>query len=117
MLIFQVDDHLGHYKEFLPLQHGFDEYFGLPYSNDMWPVDFAGNMIPKDYKGDRPWKLNYPQLLLIEGNEKIEEIRTLEDRWSIVTTDGKNTAQFEHTVAIFGNRTDVLTKPELSFEF
>ena len=21
-----------------PLQHGFDEYFGLPYSNDMWPL-------------------------------------------------------------------------------
>lgn len=29
--------HLGHHPEFLPLQHGFDDYFGLPYSNDMWP--------------------------------------------------------------------------------
>ena len=29
--------HLGHYPQFLPLKHGFDEYFGLPYSNDMWP--------------------------------------------------------------------------------
>ncbi len=29
--------HLGHHPEFLPQQHGFDEYFGLPYSNDMWP--------------------------------------------------------------------------------
>ena len=27
--------HLGHHPKFLPLQHGFDEYFGLPYSNDM----------------------------------------------------------------------------------
>ncbi len=27
--------HLGHRKEFLPLQHGFDEFFGVPYSNDM----------------------------------------------------------------------------------
>ncbi len=34
--------HLGHHKEFLPLQHGFDEYYGIPYSNDMWPVDFDG---------------------------------------------------------------------------
>ena len=29
--------HLGHHPPFLPLRHGFDEYFGLPYSNDMWP--------------------------------------------------------------------------------
>ena len=29
--------HLGHLPEFLPTRHGFDEYFGLPYSNDMWP--------------------------------------------------------------------------------
>ena len=29
--------HLGDAIRFLPLQHGFDEYFGLPYSNDMTP--------------------------------------------------------------------------------
>ena len=29
--------HLGHHPKFLPLQNGFDEYLGLPYSNDMWP--------------------------------------------------------------------------------
>ena len=29
--------HLGHHRKFLPMQHGFDDYFGLPYSNDMWP--------------------------------------------------------------------------------
>jgi arylsulfatase A len=29
--------HLGHLKQFLPVHHGFDEYLGLPYSNDMWP--------------------------------------------------------------------------------
>ncbi|WP_020468983.1 sulfatase family protein [Zavarzinella formosa] len=29
--------HLGHHPEFLPTRHGFDQYFGLPYSNDMWP--------------------------------------------------------------------------------
>ncbi|MFC2167107.1 sulfatase-like hydrolase/transferase [Acidobacteriota bacterium] len=27
--------HLGHHNKFLPLQHGFDEFFGVPYSNDM----------------------------------------------------------------------------------
>lgn len=27
--------HLGHREKFLPLQHGFDHYLGIPYSNDM----------------------------------------------------------------------------------
>ncbi|MEQ8764848.1 MAG: sulfatase [Planctomycetota bacterium] len=27
--------HLGHLPEYLPTRHGFDEYFGIPYSNDM----------------------------------------------------------------------------------
>ena len=29
--------HLGHLPQFLPPAQGFDEYFGIPYSNDMWP--------------------------------------------------------------------------------
>ena len=27
--------HLGHLSEHLPMRHGFDSYFGIPYSNDM----------------------------------------------------------------------------------
>ncbi|MFW6308787.1 MAG: sulfatase [bacterium] len=27
--------HLGHQPQFLPTNHGFDKYFGIPYSNDM----------------------------------------------------------------------------------
>jgi len=30
--------HLGHHPRFLPTNHGFDHYFGIPYSNDMWPL-------------------------------------------------------------------------------
>ena len=29
--------HLGDHPKFLPTKQGFDEYFGIPYSNDMWP--------------------------------------------------------------------------------
>ena len=29
--------HLGDHPRFLPRRHGFDSFFGLPYSNDMWP--------------------------------------------------------------------------------
>ncbi|MEM1096347.1 MAG: sulfatase [Bacteroidota bacterium] len=29
--------HLGHHAPFLPTAHGFDTFYGIPYSNDMWP--------------------------------------------------------------------------------
>ena len=29
--------HLGHHSQFLPMENGFDDYYGIPYSNDMWP--------------------------------------------------------------------------------
>lgn len=77
--------HLGDQKEFLPLQQGFDEYVGLPYSNDMWPVDYDG--IPVDQKENptKPSKNQFPPLPLIEGNEKIGEINTLEDQGELTT--------------------------------
>lgn len=71
--------HLGHHKEFLPLQHGFDEYLGLPYSNDMWPVGFDGKPVTEGRK------IYYPPLPLIENNDKIDEIRTLEDQAKLTT--------------------------------
>lgn len=48
--------HLGHLPPYLPLQHGFDDYFGLPYSNDMWP-----------YHPEVPDR--FPDLPLFSGNE------------------------------------------------
>jgi arylsulfatase A len=51
--------HLGHEPPFLPPRHGFDEYLGLPYSNDMWPR--------------HPQQKNfYPDLPLIEGTEVVK---------------------------------------------
>ena len=35
--------HLGHTPEFLPRKQGFDEYYGIPYSNDMRPVQILHN--------------------------------------------------------------------------
>jgi arylsulfatase A-like enzyme len=76
--------HLGCQEEFLPLQHGFDEYFGLPYSNDMWPVHYNGLPVTEENHLKR-WKLTCPPLPLIEGNEKIEEISTLGDMDMLTT--------------------------------
>ncbi len=77
--------HLGHHKEFLPMQHGFDEYFGLPYSNDMWPVDYSGRPVTQKDPGGSPEKLFYPVLPLIEGSEKVAEILTLDDQATLTT--------------------------------
>ena len=38
-----------------------------------------------------------------------DKIRTLEDRWTVVTEDGTRSAHFEHTIAITGNGPRILT--------
>jgi arylsulfatase A len=54
--------HLGRPVELLPTRQGFDEYFGLPYSNDMWP------------QNPNAAKNAYPPLPLIDGERVIEEM-------------------------------------------
>lgn len=50
--------HLGWQKQFLPTHNGFDEFYGIPYSHDMWP----GHPVSKNY---------YPELPLIQGDSII----------------------------------------------
>lgn len=40
--------HLGHLPEYLPAEHGFDSYFGIPYSNDMDRVAGAPKNIVRE---------------------------------------------------------------------
>ncbi|MBD0850225.1 sulfatase family protein [Maribacter arenosus] len=55
--------HLGHYPEFMPNRHGFDEYFGIPYSNDMWPFHPQQGPI-----------FNFPDLPLYENETVIDTL-------------------------------------------
>lgn len=55
--------HLGHHPDFLPTNHGFDSYFGIPYSNDMSPD-------PKNNPRERARK--WPPLPLVHELETIE---------------------------------------------
>ncbi len=69
--------HLGHRQSFLPLQHGFDRFYGLPYSNDMWPfhpdyVDLPAGVARR--------KQGYPDLSLYDGNEVVDPVVTGEDQ-------------------------------------
>lgn len=80
--------HLGCGEQFMPLAQGFDEYFGLPYSNDMWPVDYEGKRISKESKlpaAVRERKAKRPPLTLYDGYKKLKEIWTLEDQAQLTT--------------------------------
>ncbi|HEY1599326.1 MAG TPA: sulfatase [Pirellulales bacterium] len=69
--------HLGHHPQFLPTHHGFDEYFGLPYSNDMWPLhpDYLAT------KGSPQKRPGFPDLPAIEGDKVvIPEVTSKEQR-------------------------------------
>jgi len=42
-------------------------------------------------------------------NQGRRAVRTEEDGWTVVTCDGRLSAQFEHTVTVTGNGAQVLT--------
>ena len=80
--------HLGHLKPFLPLQHGFDEYFGLPYSNDMWPhPDVEGDPI-------NGWRANMPPLPLYQDNEVVNAAVTAADQAQLTTWYTQHAVEF-----------------------
>jgi arylsulfatase len=62
--------HLGSLPQFLPTNHGFDEYIGIPYSNDMWP---------------RHPTWDFPDLPMIEGTEIIIPAMTDDDQEQMTT--------------------------------
>ena len=60
--------HLGHHKQFLPTNHGFDYYFGIPYSNDMDRIAAA----PKGRESFWHPKSEYFNVPLMRNEEIIE---------------------------------------------
>ena len=72
--------HLGHHKKFLPMQHGFDDFFGLPYSNDMWPYHPGVLHLPMKERLKK-----WPHLPLIEKNKVINPMVTAKDQEQLTT--------------------------------
>ncbi len=72
--------HLGDAPEFHPMKHGFDEFFGIPYSNDMWP-----------YHPQQGAIFNFDDLPLYE-NENV--LRVLEDQSSLTTEITEKSVDF-----------------------
>jgi len=73
--------HLGHLPPFLPTRHGFDAYFGLPYSNDMWP-----------YHPENPRA--FPPLPLYENEKIVNPNVTHEDQKQLTTWYSERACQF-----------------------
>mgnify|MGYP003304997606 CR=1 FL=1 len=62
------------------MQHGFDDYFGLPYSNDMWPYHPGVLHLPMKERLKR-----WPHLPLIDGNKIINPQVSAEDQEKLTT--------------------------------
>lgn len=73
--------HLGRFPSQLPIHHGFDEYLGLPYSNDMWP-----------HHPERPE--GYPKLPMIDGDRVIDPDVTAEDQKALTSTYSRRAVEF-----------------------
>ncbi len=84
--------HLGHHQQFLPLQHGFDEYFGLPYSNDMSPLqaEMIKGILPQEAERKR----KSPPLPLFENNEIIDPAVTPEKLAQLTTLYTEHAVSF-----------------------
>ncbi|MEO8351492.1 MAG: sulfatase [Chthoniobacteraceae bacterium] len=74
--------HLGDAPQFLPIHQGFDEYLGLPYSNDMWPHH------PEAKPG------TYPPLPMIEDDRVINANVTPDDQSQLTTTYTERAVDF-----------------------
>jgi len=81
--------HLGHHKKFLPMQHGFDDYFGLPYSNDMWPYHPGVLHLPMEQRLKK-----WTHLPLIDGNSVINPKVTGKDQEQLTTQYTERAVQF-----------------------
>ena len=61
--------HLGHLPEYLPVRHGFDSWFGIPYSNDMdWQI--APGAARREAMFDP--RIDYWHVPLIRNEEEVE---------------------------------------------
>ena len=74
--------HLGHLAPFLPTQQGFDEYVGLPYSNDMWKWTYDMQLATPETHAR---KASYPELPLMAQDTVFKTIETLEDQAELTT--------------------------------
>ena len=74
--------------------------------------------VPNSPHGPNP-KISNGMVIAIEPmiNMGTSDIEVLEDEWTVVTADSKVSAHWEHTIAIFNGKTEILTEPLEAFVF
>ncbi len=94
--------HLGDHATFLPHRHGFDQYFGLPYSNDMWPLHPAHVMnLRRNPQAPSPWP-PLPLLSVEAGSSTVTVVNpalTGEDQTSLTQQYTERAVEFIRTHA------------------
>ena len=83
--------HLGDAPQFLPTRHGFDEWLGLPYSNDMWPLHPDYVKLSADLAKR---KQGYPDLPMFEGERILKPALTGDDQAQLTTRYTERAVQF-----------------------
>jgi len=84
--------HLGDAPQFMPLRHGFDEYFGQSLSVDMWPghPDLITNL--PTLMAAR--KREYPNLPIWDGDKKFREEMSIDDLNHLTTWYAEHAVKF-----------------------
>ena len=71
--------HLGCLPEFNPVRHGFDEFLGIPYSNDMWPRRIGGSV---------------PPLPMYDGTTVVGHVESMDDQAAMTRRLTERTVDF-----------------------
>ena len=77
---------LGDQLEFLPTNHGFDTYFGIPYSNNMWPM----------HPHIKNWQVAPSPLPLIRNQQVVGVIKDMDDQAHLCQSFTNGAMSFIH---------------------
>lgn len=93
-----------------------DSLVGHGIGREMHEDPQVPNCVAKDWLRYGDFELRPGLVIAIEPMVNIgrRSIKVLRDHWTVVTSDGKGSAHFEHTVAIMENGVRVLTGPPIN---
>lgn len=74
--------HLGNKPPYFPTSYGFETFYGIPYSHDIWPVDYDGF---KPVTSPTDFRSRFPLLPMISQNTPVDTIHNINDAAQLTT--------------------------------